>query len=762
MKKKVKSLSLLIFLFFLSVGIGKSLIISHSCDDTIDLKEVFANPIQRSGTVTLYWLNGVINRDTIRTHIELLHKEGFTGIAPLPLSRMKPPVSPTYLSNEYMDLYGFILDELRQYDMELIFYDDCDFPSGTAGGRLAKEHPEMMAKYLLRVDTLLNGGAVSLPVPRGKLMSACLSVPDSCNIEVITSKITVSQKPTISSNAWQDTANFTLPEGKWRVQLFFCVVDPRHILVDGLDPVALKKYTEMTYEKYYERFSQHFGSTIQTTFYDDLAYYHVQGARAWTEGFNDRFMTLYGISPEALYPSLFEDTGSQTGKDRIQLFSTRDQLNAEGYPKILSEWANTHNIACSGHPAAIYRPNPLQNMGDGIKYYKYQDIPLCDYIHFFRHGIDGFVIPASAAYNYDKEELICEIYGNFNPDSLNDTNMLFRAGMDVYSRGINRLLPHGTWYDASNVAIGPEISWRNKRMADGLKKYNDWASRCELILRDSRHVAQVGILYPIADLQARYDFTTYTVTNGREHIRGNDYYNFLGLMTTQVRRDYTLIHPEVFDEKCVVKEDLLRLDNKFNYEEYKVMILPWCNTVYASNMEKLTHFAQRGGIVLFVGCLPQFSALPKQDTLVRDAVKSIMASGHGFLIENPDKFNLTEFFTVHLLEADIQVKIVNAEYPKSDDMQNASLETFRNISYACNYIHKVKHGQDFYFIPNPTDYTISIELSFADITSEPQIWDPHTGNITPAHHSISDGHRVVLVDLPPVTSLFVVFGGWLL
>ena len=92
-------------------------------------------------------------------------------------------------------------------------------------------------------------------------------------------------------------------------------------------------------------------------------------------------------------------------------------------------------MKCSGHPAASYRANPLQSPGDAILFYKYQGAPLTDYIHYFDHGVDGFKIPASAAYNFDRPEVVCEIYGNFHQKMPNDSNMLYRAGMEVYARG---------------------------------------------------------------------------------------------------------------------------------------------------------------------------------------------------------------------------------------------------------------------------------------------------------------------------------------
>ncbi|MDR1335850.1 MAG: hypothetical protein LBK22_03355, partial [Tannerella sp.] len=527
-------------------------------DGNPDLPQRFAQPQQKGGSISLYWLNGELNGETLRQQIERLRQNGFTGVAPLPMRSDNPVYStaPEYLSSEYLDLYGLMLDELAARDMELMFYDDCDFPTGTAGGRMKIAHPDKLIKYLTRVDTTIRGGAAqNIVIPGGntlsycKLMSACISKAGATRLESVTDKTGI--VPTADGFA----AQVGLPAGEWRLQLFLCCTDKQASLVDYLDPDAVGKLMELTYGAYGSAFPEHFGTTIRTTFYDDHAYYHVPNAAEWTDGFNQKFRDMYGLSPDTLYPSLFENTGGQDAANRVALFGVRDRMNAEGYPRVVSQWAAEHGMACSGHPAATYRPNPLQLMGDGLLYFKHQDIPLCDYIHFFRHGIDGFNIPASAAYNYDRDILYCEIYGNFHPDTYNDGEMLYRAAMDVYARGINRLIPHGTWYDTAHVKIIPEISWRNPRMAAQLGDYNSWVSRCEMILQHSRHVARVGILYPIADMQSHYRFGEYKITSGREAIRGNRYYELIGMMTRKLRVDYTLIHPETLDERCTVEKD---------------------------------------------------------------------------------------------------------------------------------------------------------------------------------------------------------------
>jgi hypothetical protein len=688
----------------------------------------------------------------VSEHIELLHRDGFKGIAPLPVSGKLGDIKPAYLTDEYFTIYGHMLDELSKYRMELIFYDDVNFPTGTANGKFGRLYPDKRIKYLERIDTVLTGGDLkTIPVPDGKLMSACLSESGSSDLKVITSDVRLHK----AENGISKAVISDLPEGKWRLQLFFCCVDDRRDIVDYLDPDAVSKLLTLTYEKYYERLPEHFGTTIKTTFYDDHSYFYTPNSATWTDRFNDGFRAKYGFEPDALYPSLFENTGGYDAANRAYLFAFRDELNAKGYPAVVSEWAARHKMVCSGHPAATYRPNPLQNMGDGLYYFKYQDVPLCDYIHYFRHGIDGFNIPASAAYNFDKDTLICELYGNFKPDTYNDSLMLYRAGMDVYARGINLLLPHGTWYNDRKMTIVPEISWRNPKMKGALKNYNHWVARCEMVLRQSRHVAQVGILYPIADLRSRYNFLDYKVTNGRESIRGNDYFDFIGLMTKKMRTDYTLLHPETLDERCVVKPDaILRLDNKRNFEEYNLLIVPWCRTIHASNMLKIKEYVMQGGIVLFTGYYPEQAAEFSMDEEIKEIVAELKGCSTVHFIETPDEINMRSFLDTYL---DPLVKVEDVRIIK-ESLRSDLPASFRDPDCSYNCIHKVKDGKNFYFFGNPTDHDLTATISFkANDICRPELWDPHTGKIEAIPFEMHSGRAVITLPLEAVRSRFVVF-----
>ncbi|MGI6270063.1 MAG: glycosyl hydrolase [Candidatus Howiella sp.] len=73
-----------------------------------------------------------------------------------------------YLSEEYMELYGYALETAKELGMSMILYDENGWPSGQAGGLLAQQHPEATYKRLDKTEATVTGPASgSIPLPEG-------------------------------------------------------------------------------------------------------------------------------------------------------------------------------------------------------------------------------------------------------------------------------------------------------------------------------------------------------------------------------------------------------------------------------------------------------------------------------------------------------------------------------------------------------------------------------------------------------------------
>ncbi len=68
--------------------------------------------------------------------------------------------------------------------------------------------------------------------------------------------------------------------------------------------------------------------------------------------------------------------------------------------------------------------------------------------------------------------------------------------------------------------------------------------------------------------------------------------------------DYTYLHPEVLESRCIIDKQKLVLNNKENREEYSVLIVPGGDTLSAAAARKVKEFYDGGGTVIATSELP--------------------------------------------------------------------------------------------------------------------------------------------------------------
>src|SRR6186713_526589 len=447
----------------------------------------FKNSPNQYRPVPFWHLNGTLTKEQINKQVMDAVKIGFGGVAVLPVTANtqyptglpSPGMTPGYLSDVYFERYHDILDAARSNKANVIFYDDIDFPSGSAGGKLQQYDPAATRKALEKTDTLINSGRkFSLPLPAGVLMA------------VVATNLEDQARTDLTAYTHNGRLNWQAPEGKWLVQVFNCKLNADKI-VDYMDPEAVRKFITFTYDAYANRFGSYFGTVIRRTFFDDVGYVTME--RGWTTAFNKKFRARIGKDPAIYYPALWQDIGPETEAARVAFFDTRAELLAEGFPKIVTEWAHRHGVKTAGHPPGNYEIQPVDMNFDVFKFYRHQDIPTMDAIFYHGHGREGFKLVSSAAAAYDRPIVAAEIYGAFLEEEVT-INTLYQAAMEVFARGINFLIPHGMWYDPApqSVRIPPLISPYSKKLGPALRQFNDNAARTSMMLSGGRQVSEIG------------------------------------------------------------------------------------------------------------------------------------------------------------------------------------------------------------------------------------------------------------------------------
>jgi len=714
-------------------------------------RQEFADPPQRYWPRPLwFWNNTPVEARTVQDQMRQARDRcRYGGFGILPFGR---EFSPPYLSDAYFAVYGAALEQAQALGLTLSLYDEYGFPSGSAGSQnssdtslFAQRWPELTIKRLDKHEWEAAGpGSFQTHVPAGRLAS------------VVALNRTTLERVHLTDTVREGRLDWLVPAGAWRVMAFVCVKDGDPIC-DYLDPAAADRFIEITHQAYYDRFAAHFGRTIDSTFFDEPTLYRA-GGRTWTDRFNEKFQTRHGFDPRPYYPALWYDIGPETQAARNYLFGFRTELYAEGFAKRIQDWCDLHGIMATGHQDQEEVVNPVSVSGDLIKCFQYLEIPGIDKIGGDRPAERFYKVVSSAAYNWDRSLVMSETYGAMGDLSW---DAIYTVAMEQFTKGINLLIPHAVWYDDTKVTFKPELSWRQPRYAGRLPEFNTYVARLNVLLQnDAAHVADIAVLYPIATLQGSHHLDgPLGFYQGGVRVPEADYVDVGELLSIQVGRDFTYLHPEVLDRKCVVEGDQLVLPNRVHSGRFSVLILPGHKTIHAPSLAKIRAFYDQGGTVIATGELPSKSAEFGRDADVQRTVAALFGSSPA-ATESAAPFEMRRnarggcAIRLRQLEA--------AALREALDAARSVYDVVFEPGQALRYIHKTRSGRQIYFFANLEPGRVGSVVTLRG-RHQLEAWDPHTGRIQPieATYSSREGtaRTQVQLALPHLQSVFLVSRG---
>lgn len=676
-------------------------------------KDFLRPPLSRQSRPLWFW-NGALTAEKTREILLSCKKKGYYGVGILPGRHM----SPSFMSAEFLDQYRIAVEQAADLEMKLCLYDEYWFPSGSAGDLLARRYPEALSRRLdMQVLEIEGPREVIHPLPKDGTLMGIVAMHSANR-----------QRIDLSSRSREGYLRWEAPSGNWKILFFSCVRDGAKGLVDYLNPDAVRRFIELTYEAYYRQFPSHFGTTIDSAFYDEPTFHWVEGGRAWTDNFNARFQEKYGYHPILYYPALWFDIGPETAAARNALFGFRAELYATGFPKSLTDWCHQHRLQLTGHVDQEEVVNPVGLCGDLMQALRHQDIPGIDQIFRYGRASKVYKIVSSVAYNYDRQLVMSECYG-----AVKDMPpvLLYKEAMDQFAKGINVMVPHAVWYDSEKVIYPPDLSPGNPIYGPHLEDYNRYIGRLQRLLQEGRHVADIAVLYPIAGLQAGYHFGPGKPYDGGVIPPEADYMDLGELLSLEVRHDFTFLHPEVLEESCTVDGKELHLGNRLHDQRYKAIFLPGARAISWRSLQKIRQFFDQGGTVIATTMLPRHSAEFGKDREVRQTIAEMFGQPEDGIY--PEKENLFRtgpnggkaYFLASLQASSLRT-VLKETLPVPDvDWEKALQVTGGNLSY----IHKVVQGRDLYFFANSSDQTVQTMVRLRG-RHRLQRWDPHTGKTT--------------------------------
>lgn len=125
--------------------------LSEASTDDAELRGEFADPPLRWQSRPLWFWNGKLDAEKTKGMVTACKTAGYYGMDILPCNGM----GFDFMSSEFLEEYRVAVDEASRLGMKMCLHDEYWFPSGSAGGLLAKKHPEALSKRLDMLATAL-------------------------------------------------------------------------------------------------------------------------------------------------------------------------------------------------------------------------------------------------------------------------------------------------------------------------------------------------------------------------------------------------------------------------------------------------------------------------------------------------------------------------------------------------------------------------------------------------------------------------------
>ncbi len=264
---------------------------------------------------------------------------------------------------------------------------------------------------------------------------------------------------------------------------------------DLLNPDATLAFIRQSYERYYQAFGDHFGTTIKAIFTDEpnlLGRPRETGIMPGTTGILRHVNAALGCDFTPELPALWDDDAPQRVKrDYLRALNLRLETT---YYAPLYNWCEQHHIALTGHPAEP----------DATTILRYFHLPGQDIVWRFiepdqpsalegRQSTQAKAASSAMLHNGRRRNAneFCGAYG----DSLTFEEMRWLANW-LLVRGCNLLIPHAFYYSVRGPRryerppdVGIHSPWWDERFT----AFAQGSRRLCWLNTDSQQVCDVAI-----------------------------------------------------------------------------------------------------------------------------------------------------------------------------------------------------------------------------------------------------------------------------
>ncbi|WP_234998091.1 glycosyl hydrolase [Parabacteroides sp. Marseille-P3160] len=447
--------------------------------------------------------------------------------------------------------------------------------------------------------------------------------------------------------------------------------------------------------------------------------------QTWTTQMEPEFQRVTGYSLRKWLPAVFGYViGNQetTARFLLDWRSTLGDLFANKFYERMSKLAKDNGLSVSYETAAgdIFP-------ADIMEYYKYADIPMCEFWQPFSEGFVGSLNfkpikpTASAARLYGKPRVAAEAFTSFSLTWDEHWDMLKEVANINSVEGVTHLVFHTYTHNPRTDFLPPGTSFgsgigtpflRGQTWWKHMPEFTTYLSRCTYLLERGRPVSDV--LWYLGDEMNHKPDQNAPFPEGFKY----DYCN----------PDVLLNRLSVLDGQLVTPEGTA----------YRILWIPDAPRMLPETLEKLQILIREGATV--VADAPQGLATltggKEAQKRFDDAVKTLWGKVSGKSVRKIGKGKILSGMA--LPEALRELHL-------SPDVKGEAL-----------WVHRKAEGADWYFVCAPKGQEFKGTLDFR-CHGQVELWDPVTGECIPKAGKHNGDYTSVELDLPRAGSCFIVF-----
>lgn len=561
-------------------------------------KSLFEKPTSEYRGTPFWALNSYLTKEELCRQIDVFKEMGLGGFH----LHVRTGLENKYLSDEYMELIKATVDKAKNEEMLAWLYDEDRWPSGAAGGFVTKDEkyrgrcllftPFKDADIYSSNDSRSEGGRSG----KGTLIACYDIVLD--NDGYLESYRRIDENEEATGTKWYAFLEIHAPSSWYNGESY----------ADTLSKEAIEKFIEVTHERYKDKVGDEFDKTVPAIFTDepqftrkrvlDNSFDKMDITMPWTDKVPELYKEAYGEDILDFLPEVFWDLPeSAPSIHRYRYHDFIAELFAVSFADTVGSWCDKNNIALTGH--MMEEPSlhsQTAALGEAMRSYRSFQLPGIDML-CNSHEFTTAKQAQSAVHQFGYEGMLSELYGVTGWDC--DFRTYKHQGDWQACLGVTIRVPHLSWYAMKGEAkrdypasIHYQSPW--------YKEYNiieDHFARVNTALTRGKPVVKVGVIHPVESFWLHWGPNDKSAVF-RESLDERFFNVTNWLLEGSI--DFNFISEALLPTLC--KEGSAPL--KVGEMEYDAIIVPGCETLRKTTLERLKAFKEKGGKLIFMGDAP--------------------------------------------------------------------------------------------------------------------------------------------------------------